>query len=67
MNRVDLHIQALRDFLVADHEAWIAEVQGWADKAAANGDVKRQRQHLAHVERLKAMPMPAGCQPPTPP
>jgi hypothetical protein len=58
MNRVDLHIQALRDLLVADHEAWIAEIQGWADEAAAHGDVERQRRHLAHVERLKAMPYP---------
>jgi hypothetical protein len=58
MSRVDQHIQALRDFLVADHEAWIAEVQGWADKAAAKGDVERQRLHLAHVEHLKAIPYP---------
>jgi hypothetical protein len=58
MNRVDRHIQVLRDLLVADHEAWIAEVQGWADEAAADGDVERQRLHLAHVERLKAMPLP---------
>jgi hypothetical protein len=58
MSTVDPHIQALRDLLVADHEAWIAEVKGWADKAAACGDVEWQRQYLAHVERLKARPYP---------
>ncbi len=54
----DPHVQALRDALRADHEAWIAEVQQWADDAAATGDIQRQRRHLAHVERLKAMPYP---------
>jgi hypothetical protein len=58
MSRVERHIQALRDLLVADHEAWIAEVQEWADRAAAHGDIERQRRHLAHVEQLKAMPYP---------
>jgi hypothetical protein len=55
---VDPQVQALRDLLRADHEAWIAEVQGWADQAAAAGDTVRQRRHQAHVERLKAMPYP---------
>jgi hypothetical protein len=55
---VDPHMQALRDQLRADHEAWIAEVQQWADDAGAAGDVERQRRHLDHVERLKAMPYP---------
>jgi hypothetical protein len=58
MSTVDPHIQALRDLLVAEHEAWIAEVKGWADRAVARGDVERQRRHLADVERLKAMPYP---------
>jgi len=49
---VDPQIQALRDFLRADHEAWVAEVQAWADEAAAAGDLTRQRRHLAHVARL---------------
>ena len=55
---VDPQIQALRDLLRADHEAWIAEVQGWADEAKAAGDVARHRRHLDHVARLKAMPYP---------
>ena len=55
---VDPQIRALRELLRADHEAWIAEVQQWADDAGASGDVARQRRHLAHVERLKSMPYP---------
>ena len=55
---VDPHVQALRDALVAEHEAYIAEVEGWADQAAARGDVETQRWHLAHVDRLKAMRYP---------
>jgi hypothetical protein len=55
---VDPHVQALEELLRADHEAWIAEVQGWADEAGAAGDVERQHRHLDHVERLKAMPYP---------
>jgi hypothetical protein len=54
----DPHAQALQDLLRADHEAWIAEVQRWADEAEATGDVDRQRRHLEHVARLKAMPYP---------
>jgi hypothetical protein len=52
------HVQALRNALRADHEAWIAEVQQWADDAQAAGDTERVRRHLAHVARLKAMPYP---------
>ena len=55
---VDPQIQALRDLLRTDHEAWIAEIQQWADEAAAAGDTERQRRHQTHVERLKAMPYP---------
>ncbi len=55
---VDPQVQALRELLRADHEAWIAEVRQWADEAGAAGDLERQRRHLAHVERLKAMPYP---------
>jgi hypothetical protein len=56
--RVDRHIQALRDVLIADHEEYIAEVQSLAERAAARGDVATQRWHLDDVERLKAMPFP---------
>lgn len=58
MSTVDQHIQALRDALVAEHTERIAEIQELADAAAARGDVEGQRWHLAHVERLKAMPYP---------
>jgi hypothetical protein len=58
MSTVNRHIQALRDALVAEHEERIAEVQGWADEAAARGDLENQRWHLDHVEQLKAMPYP---------
>jgi hypothetical protein len=34
MTAPDPYIQTLRDALIADHEARIAEVQGWADAAA---------------------------------
>jgi len=54
----DPHVAALEELLRADHEAWIAEVQSWADRAAAAGDTERQRRHLAHVARLRAMPYP---------
>lgn len=55
---VDPHIAALRELLRSDPEVWIAEVQRPADEAAAAGHVERQRRHLAHVERFKAMPYP---------
>jgi hypothetical protein len=54
----DPTIRALRESLIADHERWIAEVQQWADAAAAAGDTVRQRRHLEHVARLRAMPYP---------
>jgi hypothetical protein len=54
----DPHVRALQEALRADHEAWIAEVQQWADDAEAAGDAERMRRHLAHVARLKAMTYP---------
>ena len=36
----DPHVQALRDLLRTDHEAWIAEVQRWTDEAGAAGDMR---------------------------
>lgn len=32
--------------------------QGLADHAAAEGDLDRERTYLAHVARLRAMPLP---------
>lgn len=58
MKAPDPHIQALRDALIAEHEARIAEVQGWADEAAAAGDERNHRRNLEQVARLKAMPYP---------
>ncbi|MFD0973450.1 hypothetical protein [Plantactinospora endophytica] len=55
---VDPHIQALRDLLVAEHEERIAEVQRWADEAAARGDEWYQRWHQDHAARLRAMVYP---------
>jgi hypothetical protein len=55
---INAHIRTLRSFIVADHERWIAEVQSWADRAGARGDLPRQRQHLAYVAKLKAMAYP---------
>jgi hypothetical protein len=55
---VDPHIQVLRRALVTEHEERIAEIQRWADEAAARGDHKAQSWHLAHVDRLKAMRYP---------
>jgi len=52
------HVRALRDLLRTDHEEWIAEVQGWADAAAAAGDVLGQRQDQAYADRLRAMTYP---------
>jgi hypothetical protein len=54
----DPHIKALRDALVAEHEATIAEAQHWADEAGAAGNAERQRRYLARVDQLKAMPYP---------
>jgi hypothetical protein len=55
---IDPQVEAMQELLRADHEAWIAEVQQWADDAGAAGDVQRQRRHLDHVARLKAMLYP---------
>jgi hypothetical protein len=58
MDCSDAHVQVLLDALRDGHEAWITEVQQWADDAAAAGDTARRRRHAAHVARLKAMPYP---------
>jgi hypothetical protein len=58
MSVEDRHIEVLRAQLRQDHEAWIAEVQGWADAAAAAGDIPREKRHREHVMRLRAMTYP---------
>ena len=52
---VDPHIQALRDALVAEHEARIAEVERQADEAA---DDWHRKFHQDRVAELRAMPWP---------
>jgi hypothetical protein len=44
--------------LVAEREARIAEVQRWADAAAAAGEEHNHRRNLEQVARLKAMRYP---------
>jgi hypothetical protein len=56
--KVDPHIQALRDALVAEHEEHIADVQKRADEAAARGDEWYRKWHQDDVDRLKAMRYP---------
>jgi hypothetical protein len=57
---VDPYIQLLRNALVAEHEAHIAEVQRRADEAAARGDEWYRKWHQDDVERLRAIPYPWG-------
>lgn len=54
----DNYIAALHHAMRADHEESVAEVQGWADAAAARGDTAAQRRHEAHRVRLEALPKP---------
>jgi hypothetical protein len=56
--QVDPYIQALRDALVTEHEAHIAEVQRRADEAAARGDEWYRKWHQDQVDELKAMRYP---------
>lgn len=54
----DAHIQTLRSFMVADRERSIARDQALADRAAAFGDLERQRWYLDCVARARATPYP---------
>jgi hypothetical protein len=56
--RNDPHIRALREALVADHEAAVAEGQHHADEAAERGDEWSSRWHQDTADRLRAMPYP---------
>jgi hypothetical protein len=58
MTQVDPQVQALRDLLVADHEATIADIQRRADEAATRGDEWRRKWHQDDVERLRAIRFP---------
>ena len=52
------YISTLRAMIRAGHEEYVAQIQGWADAAAARGDTVAVRRHLEHVERLEALPKP---------
>ena len=54
----DPHIRALREVLVAEHEAAVADEQKLADAAAARGDEWYRRWHQEAADRLRAMPYP---------
>jgi hypothetical protein len=56
----DPHIRALRDALVAEHEATIADTQRHADDAAARGDESGRRWYQEQADRLRAIPYPWG-------
>lgn len=60
---VDPHVQALRDALVAEHEAHIADIQQRADDAAARGDEWFRKLHQDDVDRMRAKPYPWETQP----
>lgn len=52
------HVAALRALIRTDHEERVAEIQGWADAAAARGDAADVRWHLECLEQLEALPKP---------
>jgi hypothetical protein len=54
----DPFAQALRDALVAEHEAHIAEIERRAADAAARGDEWNHHRNLEHAAQLRAMPYP---------
>lgn len=54
----DPHIRALREALVVEHEATVAEAQHEADEAARRGDEWSHKWHQDTADRLRAMPYP---------
>jgi hypothetical protein len=54
----DPHIRALREALVAEHEATIADTQRRADDAGARGDEPGRRWYQEQADRLRAIPYP---------
>lgn len=54
----DPHIRALREALVAEHEAAVAESQHDADEAAGRGDEWSRGWYQDTADRLRAMPYP---------
>ena len=58
----DPHIRALRDVLVAEHEATVARWQHYADEAAQHDDEWLTKWYQEATDRLRAMPYP-GEQP----
>jgi isopenicillin N synthase-like dioxygenase len=56
--KVDPHVQALRDLLVADHRAMLAEAQKAAAEAASRGDEWFRKFHQDEADRLRAIRFP---------
>src|SRR5437899_209215 len=54
----DPHIRALREALVTEHEATVADAQHRADEAAARGDESGRRWYQEQADRLRAIPYP---------
>ena len=54
----DPHIRALREALVAEHEATIADAQRHADEAGARGDERGRTWYQEQADRLRAIPYP---------
>ncbi|GAB4046771.1 hypothetical protein [Catellatospora paridis] len=51
-------IRAIDEATRAEHERWVAEIQGWADAARERGDEVAVRRYLSQIERLEAIPKP---------
>lgn len=54
----DPHIRALREALVAEHEATVTDTQRRADEAAARGDEPGRKWYQEQADRLRAIPYP---------
>jgi len=54
----DPHLRALRDALVAEHEATVARWQRYADEAAQYDDEWPGKWYQDAADRLRAMPYP---------
>ncbi|WP_144122232.1 hypothetical protein [Catellatospora sichuanensis] len=51
-------IRAIDEATRAEHERWVAEIQGWTDTARERGDEVAVRRYLAQTARLEAIPKP---------
>ncbi|MEV0457879.1 hypothetical protein [Catellatospora methionotrophica] len=51
-------IRAIDEATRAEHERWVAEVQGWVEAARERGDEVALRRYLSQIDRLEAIPKP---------